>query len=270
MKGFYMIDIIVFSKDRACQLDALLRSIDIKFKIDHTIKVLYKDSNDNFKLGYDKVISDFKNVEFFQESSFRDNLFSILKTCKNKMISFFVDDIIMTETLNEIEFVERFYNDNNTLTISLRLGKNISICYAMNIPIAKPNLINNMWNWQQHAFRGDWGYSMSLDGDIYRKEEFVKYIPQIEFGNPCHMEAHMTNKPIGNKALMMCFDKSKLINIPINKTNDIPGNNNRLIKNVKTAEELNKLYLEGHRIKIENVFGINNNSCHYEVQLELT
>jgi hypothetical protein len=35
-----MIDIIIFSKDRACQLDALIRSLNIKFKIEHTL--LYK------------------------------------------------------------------------------------------------------------------------------------------------------------------------------------------------------------------------------------
>jgi hypothetical protein len=260
-----MIDIIIFSKDRACQLDALLRSIDNKFEIDHTITVLYKYSNENFRLGYNKLIDKFTQIKFVNETIFRENLFKVLKTCNNKLISFLVDDIIMTETLDEINFINDFYNNNDILSISLRLGKNTNYCYAMNIPMEIPNLANNIWSWHQYMCRGDWGYPMSVDGNIYRKDEFIKYIQNISFEHPCKMEAHMTGNPI-NKPLMMCFNKSKLINVPLNR---VVSWNNRCMNSDLTAEKLNELYLSGKQINIEKIFGINNNSCHYEVQLEL-
>jgi hypothetical protein len=106
---------------------------------------------------------------------------------------------------------------------------------------------------------------MSVDGNIYKKEEFIKYIQNIQFEHPCKMEAHMAGNTI-RKPRMMCFDKSKLINIPFNRV--VPWDN-RCMNNGLTAEKLNDLYLEDKKINIEKIFGIKNNSCHYEVQLEL-
>ena len=47
------LDIIVFSKDRACQLDALLRSMREFFRLPHRIHVIYTTSTGEFELGYD-------------------------------------------------------------------------------------------------------------------------------------------------------------------------------------------------------------------------
>ena len=46
-------DIIVFSKDRACQLDALLRSIDVYFNVPHRLHILYTTTSLEYERGYD-------------------------------------------------------------------------------------------------------------------------------------------------------------------------------------------------------------------------
>ena len=51
-----MISTIVFSKDRACQLDFLLTSLIQNDNGLFDINVLYRHSNDKFKTGYEKLI----------------------------------------------------------------------------------------------------------------------------------------------------------------------------------------------------------------------
>jgi len=258
-----MIDIIIFSKDRACQLDALLRSIDIKFKIAHNTKVIYTYSNEKFRAGYDILQSDKNQIEYYPEVSFKKDFLSLLQQCNNKLVSFMVDDILMTEDFDEEFVVNEFLNDTTVLCLSLRLGKNLNYCYALSKPMTLPTIVNRRWNWRSCGM--DWGWAMSIDGNIFRKSDFIPYIQTISFSYPCDLEGYMMQKPMGNQ-YMMCFDKSKLINIPINR---VVKHQNRIMNSPLTADKLNDLYLNGHRININSVFGINNNSCHYEVPLEI-
>ena len=53
-----MINAIILSKDRACQLELLIRSISRKCKNLFNIKVIYEHSNYSFELGYNKLKED--------------------------------------------------------------------------------------------------------------------------------------------------------------------------------------------------------------------
>ena len=80
-------NIIIFSKDRAAQLDLLLRSLKSSFKESDSCKihVLYDSSGEDFYKGYlllseDKILC--ANVEFISDKlhgSFRESLLKILK-----------------------------------------------------------------------------------------------------------------------------------------------------------------------------------------------
>ena len=52
-----MLNIIVFSRDRACQLELFIRSMKFYFKefYQYNINVLYTYSNNKFKEGYEKL-----------------------------------------------------------------------------------------------------------------------------------------------------------------------------------------------------------------------
>jgi len=49
---------LILSKDRACQLELLIRSISRKCKNLFDIKVIYEHSNHSFELGYNKLKED--------------------------------------------------------------------------------------------------------------------------------------------------------------------------------------------------------------------
>lgn len=80
-----MISILCWSKDRACQLNALLRSL--KTYIPSSVVVLYTYSNDDFRCGYDVVRAEHPFVTFVKENDFyEDTIFSIEGMKKNTII----------------------------------------------------------------------------------------------------------------------------------------------------------------------------------------
>jgi len=135
-----MIDCLIFSSDRAMQLDLLLRSMEKKF---FNINIIYKSSNDKFERGYDKLIKEnsINNINWVKEKNFKKNVLEVLQNSKNEYFCFFTDDDVFFEKLN-IEKVEKQMNNDDIFCFSLRLGENTKKCYTMNttnvlIPLKK-------------------------------------------------------------------------------------------------------------------------------------
>ena len=59
------------------------------------------------------------------------------------------------------------------------------------------------------------------------------------------------------------YDKSKIINIPVNKVQNF---NNNVHGNI-SAEYLNEQYLNNKKIKLDNIEHFDNFSCHQEIDL---
>jgi hypothetical protein len=64
---------------------------------------------------------------------------------------------------------------------------------------------------------------------------------------------------------MMCFERSPIMNIPVNKVQIVNGNHCGTI----SAEYLNTKFLEGYVIDLEPLKEFNNISAHQEVDLKL-
>ena len=77
-------NIIIFSKDRACQLDLFLRSLKKYFKEfeELNFNILYTYSNDKFKIGYDKLftIHNDSNLNYIKETKkFKEHVAPVIK-----------------------------------------------------------------------------------------------------------------------------------------------------------------------------------------------
>ena len=73
----YKNQLIIFSKNRACQLNLLLDSIKNNAPaLFDKIHVLYKAEGDYF-LGYEKIKEKYTGVNFYLENNFRYKLHSI-------------------------------------------------------------------------------------------------------------------------------------------------------------------------------------------------
>lgn len=253
-------NIIIFSKDRACQLELLLRSMNLHWSeaYEHNIKILYTYSNDLFKQGYDKLTSDYdyEDVEWVKESNFKEDLIRLVED--KKYTIFFVDDQVFKEDFSLSE-ISVFEHREDILCVSLRLHTNLSYCYTANVPMK--SIPSTVFEWSGRG--GDYGYPMSLDSHIFRTKDIKPYLERLSYRNPNSLEATLAMYPM-NRPRMMCFEKSKTIN---NVCNKVQTNNQNKHGNI-TAEFLNEKFLSGYTISTENIEGIKNISCHQEISIK--
>lgn len=261
-----MLNLIIFSKDRACQLELLIRSMKKFFKeFNHTpINILYTYSNNDYKKGYDKLfgLHSGNNILYIKESNFRLQTINLINI-SNPFTIFFVDDNIFKENFSLIDEQFRIFADDlNILTLSLRLHPRLSYCYPTNSIMTKPKFNSKLiYNWTTE--RGDYGYPMSLDGHFFRTIEIKNLSNSIMFNNPNSYEFNLSRIPLnGNK--IICYDKSIIVNNPINK---VQTNNNNRFGNI-TSKYLNDNFLNNKIINIDKYCHIDNISCHQELPVE--
>jgi len=263
-----MINITIFSKDRACQLELLIRSMKLYFKefYENEINILYTYSNDKFKEGYEKLflIHNDKNINYIKETlKFKEHVLLLLNQ-ENPYTIFFVDDIVFKNPFSlESKQFKLFTMNDEILTLSLRLHPYLTYCYPARIRMNPPNFDSNLiFKWQGQS--GDYNYPMSMDGHFYRTKEFSALTKVLNFNNPNSYEGILAGYPL-NRPKMICFEESVIVNNPINKVQNY--NNN--IHGIISAEYINNEFLENKIIELENFKGIKNFSCHQEIDIKL-
>lgn len=277
-----MYNVIIFSKDRACQLDACIRSFFFYCKeaLEVEISVLYTFSNEEYRRGYIlcQQRNNYPNIRWVLQRhllSFKKDLLCLLKGKEtNPYLMFLVDDIIFKDfwSFKDPE-IESIKDNPHLLCCSLRLYRGITKCYATNTSSPLPNFIkNNVWSW--YGASGDWGYPYSLDGNVYRTISMLPKLYNAEYTNPNQLEAVLN---IHNASLvglgtsdrplyMQCYiDNSKLVNIPANRVQDEFKNR---VGNIMSTEQMNTKYLyEGEQISINTVKDLVNNTVHVEIPI---
>ncbi|MFW6219243.1 MAG: hypothetical protein ACOC33_00115 [bacterium] len=262
--------VIIFSKDRAFQLDCLLRSINLRLNnLFDKVTVLYTYSNNEYKLGYDKLINRFNYVEFYKENSFYDTFMSILNKYKKeyKFISLMVDDDFIYNKLEiQKERVLKSITDQD-ICFSLRLGLNCVYSHPAN----KSFRINSYIEYGEILktdFKnqdGDFAYPMSLDGHIFNFNVIFNYIRNInKFLNPNTLEEKLNSiKRLIKENNIIFLKESILVGNPVNLVNNTHKNRNGLIHS-QSIEDLNEKYLNDYICDIDEINIENVNGCHME------
>jgi hypothetical protein len=267
------INIIIFSLNRPAQLELLLRSHEKYFKEwkEANTTIIYKATNKEFQNGYDKLILMHPEFNYVRETNFQQNVIEGIDVVL-PYTQFLVDDIVFKNNWSLKDKIFSLLPDNYyMLAISLRLHRGINYCYAMNKPSLVPQFKKEMKDeylvWEWRGTEGDWGYSASIDGNIYQTSLIRNVLSQIQFNNPNKLEAILNNPQVTNQApqYITCYDgPSKLLNIPANKVQNVFNNR---CENNWTIEELNKKFLNGQIISLENIEIItDNNTVHFPVE----
>lgn len=260
-------NIIIFSKERPCQLEALLRSMNLYFNHPHKIYVLYKSEDCDFDCGYDRLRFYDNSITWVKEEHFKDDLLNLIHHTINRKyehLMLLVDDLIFTREFSGETLLRTFDETPDILALSLRLGENITYCYTQDIPTSPPTFRNgHQWEWRT-ASPGYWNDPMSLDGHIYRLSELEASIANLEFHNPKTLEAAMVANPI-DKPYLICDRHPYLINLAINQVHDAFPNRHGNI----TEGWLNMRFLQGLVIDIQPIVQKAYNSCHVEADLKL-
>lgn len=261
---------VVFSKDRAMQLDLLLRSF-FETKIGEcSIKIIYAYSSEQHKKSYEILRSiygdkaDFiSEVEFF---GFKKCLEKTILELSTEKVFFLVDDIFFTESI-DYDYLSSI--DITNAIFSLRMGSNLSFSYVVNSlqPLPKNIECNNgvllKWKWSDGLF--DWAYPLSVDGHIFSTLEVLSWIRRLDFNSPSSFENSLQNiKYLYRNKDGLCFAKSKLVNVPANKVQNEIANQCGSIH----QDQLLQLWLDGMVIDYANLRGMKNNSVHQEVDFK--
>ncbi len=272
-----MITTIIFSYNRAMQLELLLDSI---LKHDTlkllNVHVLYSTSSLQYEKGYEILKNKYTFLTWYKEktfnkkfvwpflppywrnyywwlkhnynrnvqSNFKKLLISILKASKKETVMFLTDDSLFTENIFINKTILREIVDNGTLnSYSLRHGVNI---WGGNF-----KEFNNYIKWDiSHIHKhSEWHYPFSVDGHIYNKEVLIEIFRKVWFKNPNTMEGNVATYVKDKKLFsqMSANIQGSLLGFELNRVQTISENNNLDI----SSGTMNELYMNGYQLELK-------------------
>lgn len=250
------------------QLYALLESLELYVSgIDTTI-VIYRSSNEKFEDAYNKVHQAFKDTAMIKQAEplkdFKPLTLNAFNKSSNEFIMFAVDDLIVTDYFDvskAIDLIEK----TGSYGFYYKMGKNLSHCYTWNCPQVLPtfNQLNqDVSSWQFCQGYADWAYPNTLDMTLYRKKDIQDNFKKMDYCSPNGLEACWAGCATNVlKCLGLCFENSKVVNIPLNIVQKHCKNRNM---NHITTEQLLEIFESGQKIDIHALYKVKNTAVHME------
>ena len=262
-----MLDLMIFSKNRALQLYALLESIEKYFDAQHiNVSILCKYEGDHVA-SLNEVRDRFESHTFIEEVDFKRHVEEFLVQ-KNQTAAFLTDDIIFKEDVNVPQIEQIIESNPGVLGFSLRLGLHIHDCYALSQEqpapagnVYPPNIF--VWNWRDAKM--DWEYAFSVDGHVFRKGHLREWSSNIDYHHPnSYEEALQVCRGIRDlPQSMVCFVISRLVNLPVNRVQSTHQNR---CGDVDSSYLLGK-WDEGLCLDLSQYHRVLNKGVHSELEL---
>ena len=297
MESHQNIHFLIFSFDRALQLEAALRSLFLhceNIERVQKITVLYKTSSSSHFNLYHTLIKEYstkRQITFVHENDFcKDTISAIRGQVQQNgqrpaffefwdptlFTVFLVDDSIFFRPFNLDLVCQVLRSDRAILNFSLRLGENINYSYIRQRKVKQP-IFNQAGKYHTYNWRGkdaEFGYPMDISSSVYRSVDILYLLNTISFHSPNSLEGNLVGRmkklirilPLNKIA---CFPKSVAFSAPINRVqNEIK---NKASTNARyTSEYLSKLFSAGYRVDLNMFKNFIPVSCHQEVDIAFT
>ena len=216
---------VVVSKDRALQLYTLLHTY-LKFvKNPAPLFIIFNASTEAHAAAYDEVeaaFSDYSELILFarEEIGFRESLRAVLERISTDKIFFLVDDIVFIRPfdLNITSVI-----DPKEAILSFRHSPHLRRSYTANVEQMPPKFSPFKgeaelleFNWFEQG--NEWSDPWSLDGQVLSTAEIRVLTRLSEFKAPNSYEAALkTFNDLAKNRLGICYQESKILNLPINR-----------------------------------------------------
>ena len=244
-----MVDLIIFSKNRAFQLEALLRSLKERCDMFKRINVIVKWTSDEYRKGYQIVSDIHADINFIPE---QDLKYDTIGCMKNKYTSFMVDDMVC---YNDIKKPTSFNGFEDSIWC-LRLG-----------PETK-GFTRQQWAWEDYQItKSYFDYPCSLDGNIFPTEIIEPIIRDINFVNPNKLEVMLWSRRMDLPKIMNCWGEAKVLSMPLNRVSET-ATASFGEKWPYTQKRLNELFLEGQVMDFRNMDFSDIRVPHKEIELK--
>jgi len=264
------IETIIFSRDRAMQLNLLLDSIvqfDTKKLLD--INILYFTSSSLFKQGYEKLKLLYPKYKWYENTAYSipnytlnfnllywHNYYSWLKYkhLRNNKTNFkdLLVDILSKSPLSSVMFLTDdsfFYRNIEMPNVNDRISS-ISLRHGAQLTGGKYETFEDHIEWDvyQNDFFTDWGYPFSIDGHIYDRNIILKIARKLIFNNPNSFEGNVVGYVKSHHLFpsIAAMKTSCLVGTELNRVQTIVDNNHKNI----SQELMNNYFLDGYTLKI--------------------
>lgn len=271
-----MVQTIIFSLDRAIQLELLLKSI-----VDHDreqfldVAILFSYTSASHEESYQVLMDRYPQFQWVAEerfhrkkigplantywhnyywwlrykysrnvsSNFRKQLIGTMRSNKKDMVMFLTDDSMFYRDI-KVPFypIEQIRKKPKNCSFSLRHGTNIA---GGNFGTAGELLYWSRFDEHEHP---EWSFPFSVDGHIYSKKFLLEVFSKVWFKNPNTLEGNIACYVRERELLQSLFanTESCLVGFELNRVQNISNNNNLNISN----QYLNYLFNKGYRMKI--------------------
>lgn len=279
----YKIDTIVFSKDRAAQLDLFLSSFLRNFPIGNVF-IIYDYSSEQFQRGYGKLYENmypYNGIRFYwikQQHSIKEEFLTTLDGSSGTILNLCTDDCVYFRKPEITEAKIESILDNSTLCFSPRLGLNTIIQDYKTGELQKPlcqdeDIVNydndNIlhWHWVSRPPLQNYGFACHQDSYICRKEDFLK-IANFNWQNMRQLEGTLAlerRHTMYYKPRMAALAHSFCVNIP---TNNVLAGLYHSDKCYQSLEVMNERYLNNERLSLDKTDFSQILGSHQEVNLQ--
>ncbi|MFI5333339.1 MAG: hypothetical protein ACHQVS_04545 [Candidatus Babeliales bacterium] len=260
------VDVVIFSYDRPLQLELLLTSMERFVVGTGEISVVYRASAPAYKKAYKQLQKAYPSIHFVVQGTQPKQDFKPLTeqcafTTPSEYIVFAVDDNVVKEPVDVsacIDLLEKYH----AYGFYLRMGAHLTDCYTMSCKQPLPPLQEceaGVYSWCFIQGFADWGYPNNVDMTLYRKRDIKQVIMDLTYSNPNTLELQWARNPASRTKLGLCFARTKMVNLPLNKVQDSWNNRN---ENLLQPEEQLAKFNKGLAIAIEPLCGIINKSAH--------
>jgi hypothetical protein len=234
-----------------------MESINEYFDTELDIHILAKATDKEYKKGYERFLSRYHGNSFYweHEGNFKDQVMEIVDRFVHPWTLCFLDDDVFVEHVNVAPFLKHITDDTNAL--SLRMGTHLIYCYPKDRPMEQPQFSTVdsciiKWNWSNCEY--DWGYPMSLGGNIYRAQWLKDFWHMLPFTAPNYIEGLMAMNPPWIRPCQISFTKQRLYNVANNLVQDVCDNRFEFDA-WNMPSSLNGMYLSGQKIDLSKIAG---------------
>lgn len=260
--GSLQVNCVVFSKNRAMQLEACLRSIERFAPYSGPVIVVYKATSPEFREGYRLLVTGERVRLAPQSDDFRRDVLEAVDAGFEYTVFHTDDDVFFRRPPAQPIMDSRF------AAFSLRLGENTTHCYPLSSEQPLPRRSERdaffAWNWTRASH--DFAYPISLDGHILATAVLRRMLACARFDNPNELESELHLRRHLAPSGMLSFRESCLVSIPANIVT--PTYRNRAGENPDwSAEALNRRFLAGERIDVDAMDFSSIRGAHQEVPL---
>lgn len=265
------VTVIIFSKDRPMQLDATLSSLYRCCRdIDSVnVTVIYKSTSPEFTSGYDSLKNSYK-AKFIEEKTFKDDLLGAIEG--SGYLLFVVDDCIFIREFSISDCVNALVTDQQSIGVSLRLGRNTRYCYTLDKLQAIPRFEEGVFGLLKYSWPNadyDFGYPLELSSSLYRLQDLNPILQSLQFTAPNNLEDALSRNAarfLSKYPILHCFGYSVAFCAPMNRVQDEYLNRTSGDKDL-SADQLMKMFNDGFRIDVQAYEQFIPNACHQEVKM---